>query len=115
MRLLWILVPLVGLAVLAFYEWLKFKKQTTRLGSSAAELESSLTSLREEIGNLQEERRALVQRIQNLETIVTSEVWDTLASDRDLAQAKGPQLELPEPEDVDESEQAAKIARKLRH
>ena len=114
MSFLWILIPLAGIASIAWSEWLKFKRQALQLGSSTAELESTVTSLKEEIEELREERMTLVHRIQNLEAIVTSEAWDTLGSDRELAAAKAPPLELPEAEETDEAEQVARIAKRLR-
>lgn len=110
---LWILIPLAGIALAGFSEWLKFKRQTAQLGNSAVELEGVVESLRTEVEDLLEERRALEQRIRNLETIVTSEAWETMGKDRELTQAKLP-LELPDPEEDDDARQIERIARRLR-
>ena len=109
--------PLAGIALVGFFEWLKFKRQTSQIGNTTSELEDAVISLRDEVDTLREERRALNQRIQNLEAIVTSEAWDTLGKDPELAQAKTPSLQLPDPEGSEDSEDAehiARIARRLR-
>jgi hypothetical protein len=111
---LWIVIPLAGIAYVAFAEWLKFKRQTARIGSSTAELESAVEEFRGELESFREERAALVRRIENLETIVTSEVWDALGEDRELTQSKAPELRLPEPEDPDDADRAAQLAKRLR-
>lgn len=112
MRLLWILIPLAAIALAGFAEWLKFKRHTASIGESTTELSAAQEALKEEIVVLREERLRLVQRIQNLEAIVTSEVWDTVDSDPDLARAKLP--EIPIPEEESDEEKVARISRRLR-
>lgn len=114
MTFVWILIPIAGIALAGFSEWLKFKRETAAIGTTTLELEDAVTSLRGEVDTLHEERRALNQRVQNLEAIVTSEAWDTLGRDPELARAKTPPLQLPDPEETDEAEQIAKMARRLR-
>jgi chromosome segregation ATPase len=113
MHWLWILIPLAGIALAGFAEWLKFKRSTTSIGESTIELSASVEALKEEIEELRQERSRLVQRIQNLETIVTSETWEDLSTDPQLARSKLP--ELPKSEDEDKVEdRAARLARRLR-
>ena len=114
MAFIWVLIPLAGIALAGFSEWLKFKRQTAKIGTTTSALEGVAESLRGDVEALLKEQRALNQRIQNLETIVTSEAWDTLGTDRELAQAKAPPLSLPELDEEDDTEQAARIARRLR-
>ena len=66
------------------------------------------------------DNKALLDRIQNLETIVTSQVWDTIVEEDDPAKIKkleldavDPQLEPPPREETPDV-QARKIARRLR-
>jgi len=110
MTFVWVLIPLAAIALAGFREWLKFKNQ---VGNSAAQIDQGVKELEREVSSLRDERKALVQRVQNLEAIVASEAWDTLGADRELAQAKAP-LELPEPDDDAEAEEVARIARRLR-
>ena len=113
MAFTWILIPLAYLAYMGFSEWLKFKKQTARIGDSTVELEGAVATLEAETEQLRDERRTLVRRIENLEAIVTSEAWDTLGTDRELAKAKAP-LELPEPDAEADTEEVARMARRLK-
>ena len=115
MNYLWVLIALAGIAFAAFAEWLKFRKQTSKLGSSTAELETEVESLKGSVSDLLEERQALVRRLQNLEAIVTSEAWETLGSDKEMAKAKAPPLDIPEEDQYDHvTEQAEKMARRLK-
>ena len=109
---IWVLVALGGLLVGAFSEWLKFKEKQAKLGTSTAELEH----------NLSEQQHALEaaqRRIEHLEAIVTSQVWDTVHDEtlpeaerqRALTQARI-HLEPPEPSDA---ERIARMARRLKH
>ena len=111
---LWILIPLAAIALAGFSEWLKYKRTTANLGNATEELDTAVTSLNKEMGELREDRKRLIQRIQNLEAIVTSEAWEALGSDRELAQAKAPPLQIPEAEEPDDAEQVARMAKRLR-
>ena len=111
MGFLWILVPIAAIIYAGFSEWLKFKH---KVGASASEIDRTVKSLQGEIDGLRDERKALVHRVQNLEAIVASEEWDNLRDDRELAQAKLPPLELPEPDRDADADEVARIARRLR-
>ena len=114
----WVLIPLAAIAVGAFKEWLKFKAKQDRLGTSAAQLEKAVESLREDLERSEESRRRVVQRLQNLETIVTAEMWDVVHGEGERsAQATRPRkpvLELPEDED-ETADQVSRIADRLRN
>ena len=73
---IWVLIPLVAILVGGFKEWLKFKEKQNKMGDSTRELGYTISSLRSSIQQLEEERGSLVGRVQNLEAIVTSQVWD---------------------------------------
>ncbi len=113
---IWILIPLAAIAVGAFTEWLKFKSKQDRLGTSTAVLEKVVDEVRSELKESLATRDRLQQRIENLETIVTTEMWDvvhgTPSSPRHSAPK--PQLELPE-DDEEVSDRAARMAAKLRN
>jgi hypothetical protein len=111
---LWVIIPLAGIAYAAFSEWLKFKKQTARIGSSTVELGTAVEELRAELQQAKDDRANLIRRIQNLETIVTSEAWDALGTDRDLAAAKAPRLSIPDEDQFDDADRAERMAKKLR-
>ncbi len=109
---IWVLIPLVAILTGAFREWLKFKEKQQTLGASTHELEAVVDALTEALA-------ASKRRIQNLEAIVTSQMWDALHDDgltaperdRALAEARA-SLDLPEEEP--DAEKVAKMARRLR-
>jgi len=115
----WIIIPVVGILFVAFKEWLNFKGKQLQLGESTEHLEEKVNALVEKLKTSEAEKKALLDRIQNLETIVTSQVWDTLATgDQPEAikkleiDAVKPQLELPEEDET--AERARNLARRLR-
>lgn len=120
--LLVLLVALVMLAIVGagYKEWLEFKAKHESLGTSTEEVERHLQALREDIDRLEETRDALQERIQNLETIVTSETWiaqhDEDGTSR-LSDGEG-ELELPplrDDETRSDADRSADIARRLRN
>lgn len=98
MAFVWVLIPLAVILVGAYSEWLKFKEKQLEMGASTSNLE-------EEFKTLLSENERLVERIRNLETIVTSQSWDALPK-------INPQVALDEP-DVYEQESDEERARKL--
>jgi hypothetical protein len=108
----WVLIPLAGILVGAFREWLKFKEKQHKLGDSAHELEATVAALSEKLA-------ASERRIQNLEAIVTSQMWDAIhddgltAPERDRAFAEA-RASLDVPEEEPDAERVAKMARRLR-
>ena len=115
----WIWIPIIAILVGGFTEWLKFKEKTQRLGSSTSELESAVTTLTETLKQSEAQQEALVERIQNLEAIVTTQAWDALHDDalptsereRRLASAR---LVLDEPDEPSDAEKTARLARRLK-
>lgn len=108
-----VIIVLASLALGGFTEWLKFKGKQEKLGASTSELESELQDLKETLREREQRQQALERRIQNLETIVTSESWDVLiADDEREVLTSGARLELPE--DDATTEKAERIARRLR-
>ena len=75
---IWILIPLTAILMGGFKEWLKFKSKQDKLGTSTHELEGTVRELLEALERSEKQRAALTRRLENLETIVTSETWDAL-------------------------------------
>lgn len=80
---IWVLIPLAGILLAGFIEWLTFKRKQDKLGMSTSELEAELQALRKTIREREEREKALERRLQNLETIVTSEPWDALVAGKE--------------------------------
>ncbi len=112
----WVLIPLAAIAVGAFKEWLKFKAKQDRLGTSTAELERAVEDLRSELQDSFATRDRLQQRVENLETIVTTEMWDVVHGTRTSQPEPTPKPQL-EVRDAEEelSDRAARMAAKLRN
>lgn len=113
-------IPILGIALAGYKEWLKFKSKHRELGSSTREVEARLNDLQDQLDRFEQERDALLQRLQNLETIVTSEAWiaqhDDSADVPPLDATGTGELELPSDRDdaQSEAEHTAEIARRLR-
>ena len=114
-------IPILGIVLAGYKEWLKFKSKHQALGASTREVEERIRSLQERMDRLEQERDALRDRVQNLETIVTSEAW--IAGHEDVGDA--PALDATEidaltlPDDQassseSEADRTAEIARRLR-
>jgi len=114
-------IPILGIVFAGYKEWLKFKARHRELGTSTREVEDRLRTLRERLDGLEQERDALQDRVQNLETIVTSEAWIAAHDDSagtpflDAAEADELTLHLDrESSSEGEAERTAEIARRLR-
>ena len=116
----WILIPIAGILFGAFKEWLNFKEKQLQLGESTEHLEAKVEKLISALEKSEAEKEGLLNRVQNLETIVTSQVWDVLLDENKPADIKKleveslkPKLELP-PEQEEAADKAEKLARRLR-
>ena len=109
---IWVLIPIVAILVGGFSEWLKFKEKQAKLGTSTSELEQTVAAQ-------QQAMEAAQRRIENLEAIVTSQVWDAVHDEtlpeaerqRALAQAR---LQLDPPDEPSDAERVARLARRLK-
>ena len=106
-------IPILGILLAGYKEWLDFKAQNQALSPPTEEMEKQFRSLHERIETLEQERDVLQERVQNLETIVTSEAW--IADHDDAAELE--ELTLPPSRDSksqSEAEHSAELARRLR-
>jgi predicted nuclease with TOPRIM domain len=72
MDFLWIaLIPITGILAGVFREYLRLQTQQRALGTSSRELEKTVEDLRRT-------NQELAHRVENLETIVVSQTWNTL-------------------------------------
>jgi len=115
-------IPILGILLAGYKEWLKFKTKHRKLGTSTRKVEDELRALRERLKHLEQERDALGERVQNLETIVTSEVWILQHEEGTDTPSLGgvaiDGLELPvnpDDESRDETQRTALLARHLRN
>ena len=117
MENIWVLIPLAAIAAGAFREWTKVQSKQRELGSSTDDLERAVAGIKAE---LKERQAALEKRIANLETIVTSQTWDTLHDSSLSAEEKqllvgGTHAELEAlRRDVDDTHKAEVLAQRMK-
>ncbi|MEM6646856.1 MAG: hypothetical protein AAF730_11445 [Bacteroidota bacterium] len=114
----WVLIPLAAILMGGFSEWLKFKSKQQKLGTSTRELEDQVVQLERDLQAARADRDALARRLENIETIVTSQTWDAL-HDPGVAQqqlaASQARLTLPEPDEgPSDADRIAQMARRVR-
>ncbi len=113
-------IPILGIALAGYKEWLKFKTKHRELGSSTREVEDRIDGLQDRLARLEAERDALQERVQNLETIVTSEAWiadhDESSGLSSLDGTAPSPLEAPDDDASlpNDAARTAKLARRLR-
>ncbi|WP_103018876.1 hypothetical protein [Salinibacter altiplanensis] len=113
-------IPILGIALAGYKEWLTFKTKHRELGSSTRVVEDRIDGLEDRLARLEEEREALQERVQNLETIVTSEAWiaehDESTDLSPLSDAADGRLEPPNGDGTmpSDAEHTAELARRLR-
>ncbi len=105
------LIPLAGIGLAAFSQWLKFKEKQAKLGASTDALEKEMKALK---ASISEKDEALNKRIQNLETIVTSQVWDAINSENvNLPPPLLDDILPPAKEEPSDTQRAEQIAKRL--
>ncbi|MEF8816572.1 MAG: hypothetical protein V5A20_04065 [Salinibacter sp.] len=113
-------IPILGIALAGYKEWLKFKSKHQELGTSTRAVEKRIDGLQDRIARLEDEREALQERVQNLETIVTSEAWiakhDDSTDPSPLHDMEAGRLEAPTDANTppSDAEHTAELARRLR-
>ncbi len=109
----WVLIPIVAILAGTIKEWIKIRSRQQQIGSSTREIERM-------VARLEAREQELLDRIQNLETIVVSQTWDALhdkglsTADRELRVASTARRELKPVESDDANRQRAEqLARRL--
>ena len=110
---LWVLVPIAAISARVLRDYIRLNSQQRVLGSSNRELEKVVEELRQT-------NRTLAQRVENLETIVVSQTWNTLNDpaiseaerQRRLASAVRQEAHAPAAEEMNR-QRAEQIARRL--
>lgn len=83
---IWVLIPLAAIAVGGFEQWLKFKKETR---TSTSELDSAVAELTRQLAAGREREAQVIERLENLETLVTTRLWKVVQDDPLPATAPG--------------------------
>lgn len=107
-------IPIIAIFMGGLREIVKIQSQQGGLDTATQELESTVDALAERLSEVEEERNILERRVQNLETIVTSDVWDDhVDADLALDEASEGELELPD-ETESAADETSRLARRIR-
>lgn len=102
------LVSLMGIIIFGVKKTSETKALEKMLAQKAKLLENNSEELRKAFEESEEVKKQMIQRIQNLEAIVTSEEWEAKATDEDLGEI---QVDLDDiPDETNESKKAVKTA-----
>lgn len=103
MAWIWVLIPLAGIALGGFTEWLKFKEKSSQLGDATLALQGVFDEMSVEMDGLREKNANMTRRIEILEAIVTDDSFDDLVEKRLAQKAEQitPLLDLPEERTVE--------------
>ena len=96
----------MGVAMFAAYAR-DLNRRLDAATSGAAAREKDLDAV---LAELRDRQAEIVERIENLEAIVTSEAWDALVEERPVPPVS---LDVPEPEPESAAAQAARLAKRL--
>jgi len=96
----------------------KNRKQIDNLGknvnSSTSEMKNNLEKVLNSLKSNQEQQENILSRLQNLETIVTSEAWETIKKKED-PEYIDLLLKDDEEEEISSEEKTQNIAKKIKH
>jgi len=107
------LVSFMGILIFGVKKSSEFKELQKMLDRKAKYLDSNTTELWRAFKESEEENGKLLERLKNLEAIVTSEAYEAILSGEEPEKIKL-HLEEEETEDLNDSDKAAKIAKRVR-
>lgn len=107
------LVTFMGILIFGVKKTSEFKELQKMLDRKAKYLDSNTTELWRAFKESEEENGKLLERLKNLEAIVTSEAYETIVSGDELNDIQI-HLEDEEPEELNDSDKAEKIAKRVR-
>ena len=109
----WVFIPIVAILAGTVKEWIKIRARQQQIGTSTREIEKT-------VARLEAREQELLDRIQNLETIVVSQTWDAVhdralsPAERDLRVASTVRHEVrPIESDEANRQRAEQLARRL--
>lgn len=107
------LLLLMGIIIFGTRKSSEFKELESVLGKKAQELNTDTQEILKALQKSEAEKEQILKRLQNLETIVTSEAWESIQSGEE-SETVQLHLEDEEPEELEDKEKAAKIAKRVR-
>lgn len=107
------LVLLMGIIIFGTRKTSEYKELQKTLGKKASDLDSEAQQLWKALNDSEKEKKKILVRLKNLEAIVTSEAYEAIKSGEETETVKL-HLEEEEPQELDDSDKAAKIAKRVR-
>lgn len=107
------LLLLMGIIIFGTRKTSEYKELQKTLGKKSNELDSDAKELWKALKKSEVEKDKILERLQNLEAIVTSEAYEAIQSGEESETIKL-HLEVEETEDLNDSDKAAKIAKRVR-
>lgn len=107
------LLLLMGIIIFGTRKSSEFKELESVLGKKAQELNTDTQEILKALQKSEAEKEQILKRLQNLETIVTSEAWESIQSGEE-SETVQLHLEVEEPEELEDKDKAAKIAKRVR-
>ena len=107
------LVLLMGIIIFGTRRSNEYKEIEKTLGKKTRDIDSDTKELWIAFKKSEEEREKLVQRLQNLEAIVTSEAWESIQKGDESDHIKI-HLQEQETNQVSDIEKAGKLAKRVR-
>ena len=104
---------LIGIIIIGTRQSSEFKELEATIGKRSRKINSDNRELWKALKQSEEEKKMLLKRLENLETIVTSETWESVRAGEDKETI---QLTLEEKESVElnDADKAEKIAKWVR-
>lgn len=107
------LVLLMGIIIFGVKKSSEYKELHKLFGEKDKDLNSTVNKLQKALETSEAEKTQILDRLKNLEAIVTSEAWDSIQSGED-AETTRLHIEEDEPEELTDSDKAARIAKRVR-
>ncbi len=107
------LVLLMGIIIFGVKKSSEYKELQKLFGEKDKDLNSTVSELRKALKESKGENAQILERLKNLEAIVTSEAWDSIQSGED-AETTRLHIEVEEQEELNDSDKAARIAKRVR-
>lgn len=104
---------LMGIIIFGTRKTNEMKTLEKQMGQNNDGLEERISELQIALRDSEIEKANIMQRLQNLEAIVTSEAWDSIKSGEEAGRVHL-HLEEEAPNEPDDAEKAAKMAKRVR-
>lgn len=107
------LVLVMGIIIFGTRKSSEMKEFEKQLGEKARHFNSNASELREALQKSEEEKEKMLQRLQNLEAIVTSEAWEAITNGEEDEKIQL-HLDDEESQELDDADKVARLAKRVR-